>query len=220
MLAHSMPLKLNIISHRFDRLLVICEAGRSKFGQVLWRCQCDCGAVVVTPSGPLKNGRTKSCGCLRRDRQTTHGLDQHPLRRTHRGMLERCYNPKNKRFASYGGRGIAVCDRWRSGEGSRTGLELFVEDMGPKPTPKHTIDRKDNDGNYEPGNCRWATKAEQNKNRNCRPDARVFLVGGRHLTVQQACALHGLNESTVYARLKDGRSVEEAFTAGRLPRRY
>lgn len=213
-----MPLKVDVSGRRFSRLLVLREAGRSNFGQVLWRCRCDCGAIVVTPSAPLMDGRTKSCGCLRRDNSIVHGLDKHPLRRTHFGMLQRCYNPKNKRFAVYGGRGIRVCCRWRVGEGGKHPFELFLHDMGPRPMG-HTLDRINKDGDYEPGNVRWATVSQQNNNRNCRPNAAVCLLDGQKLTIPQACALRGLSESTVYARLKAGRSVKDAFTVGRLSRR-
>ena len=91
------------------------------------------------------------------------------------GMITRCSNPKQASYKDYGGRGITVCDRWRRGDGERAGFECFLADMGPKPSPAHTLDRRENDGSYEPTNCRWATRSEQMLNR--RPHKRPGAAG-------------------------------------------
>jgi hypothetical protein len=127
------------------------------------------------------------------------------------GMRQRCLNPTSSEFARYGGRGIKICDRWL------TSFETFLEDMGPKPTPKHSVDRIDNDGNYEPSNCRWATVKEQNNNR-C---TSVFVTIGRETkTVAQWDDLGRLavDPSTVYKRIRSGWNPELAATSPRDPR--
>lgn len=149
----------------FHRLRVLGKGG-VKNNNREWLCICECGQRHSAPASALTHGRIKSCGCLnaelRAARNTVHGL-------TPRGtfpdgywvwqaMLRRCDSEKNADFKSYGGRGISVCERWRNS------FTDFIADMGPKPTPKHSLDRKDNDGNYGPSNCRWATAREQRMN--------------------------------------------------------
>ena len=167
-----------MIGRRFGRLMVIADApsfvlssGRLS-RQVLVRC--DCGNEKLVLGESLRTGRTRSCGCLRQEvvakSRSTHG-DTRPSKGrwaseyvTWSGAVARCTNTKERRYADYGGRGIKMCDRWRFGEGGLSGYECFLADMGRKPTLKHSIDRIDNEGNYEPGNCRWATASEQRLN--------------------------------------------------------
>jgi hypothetical protein len=138
------------------RVLETVWGGRDKV-----RCECECGAVRVVWAVNLKTGHTQSCGCLpaglNRARLTTHGLTRHPLYKTWCAMLRRCHSPTDASYRNYGGRGIEVCDRWHD-------FERFLADMGERP-PGLTLDRVDNDGNYEPANCRWATPAAQARNR-------------------------------------------------------
>lgn len=155
--------RIDRAGQRFGRLAVLGYHD-TRNGRARWSCLCDCGAVAIVPGGDLKDGNTTSCGCYKgdwsRQRFTRHGLSRTSIHRCWQSMKDRCENPNNQRYRDYGGRGIRVCDRWRDS------FENFLSDMGPKLTPQHSLDRwPNNDGHYEPGNCRWATPMEQRANR-------------------------------------------------------
>lgn len=122
-------------------------------------------------------------------------------------MIQRCNNPKNVKYPRYGGRGIVVCERWKS-------FPAFLDDMGPKPTPAHTIERIDNDGNYEPANCRWATKYEQNRNR---AGNRNLTIGGETLTMTDWARRYGISVGCIRHRIERGWDDARAVTTPAMP---
>lgn len=139
-----------------------------------------------------------------------HGLCRTAEYRAWQAMRLRCHNPANKAYPSYGGRGITVCDRWRDD------FLAFLADMGMKPTPKHEIDRKDNDGNYEPGNCRWVTRSENDRNR--RNNQWVQFRGARRLLIE-LCEQFEIRQDTVVWRMKSGMNIEDALGTPARPKR-
>lgn len=140
-----------------------------------------------------------------------HGASFTPLYSVWAGLKSRCRNPKNPQFKHYGRRGIKVCDRWRNGEEGKSGFECFLEDMGEKPSSVHSIDRINTDGDYEPANCRWATKKEQNNNTRAN---HMVEYGGDRMSVSMAIERSGIRtcHSTVYTRLARGWSLDRALT--------
>jgi hypothetical protein len=182
----------------------------------LWRCECDCGGSSDAFGSNLKRGNTSSCGCLHREvtsavkRTHGHSVGDRPsaVYTAYRSMMARCYNPRSGGYAIYGARGIKVCDRWRFGDGGRSGFECFADDMGPKPSPRHSIDRVDSRGPYSPENCRWATAREQANNRRSN---RYVVFRGEKMTLAEAVRRSGLNYGTVQSRLDRGLPDAEAF---------
>lgn len=156
---------LDLIGKTFGRLKVAARTQSDVHGKARWSCVCECGQSTITQSGQLTSGKTRSCGCLQREAaaastsaRSTHRLTGTPEHIAWVNMRNRCTNKNHDAFKNYGGRGIAVCDRWQS-------FEAFLEDVGKRPSPSHSLDRyPDNDGNYEPGNVRWATVLEQRHN--------------------------------------------------------
>lgn len=150
---------LDIAGQEFGRLTAIEHVGRTSSRDALWRCRCACGGERVTSGKSLRSGFSISCGCAAR-RPKTHGQNcaQNPsgAYRSWIAMHQRCGNPKAQHYRLYGGRGIKVCERWKS-------FENFFADLGERPRGL-TLDRKDPEGNYEPSNCRWATWSEQRRN--------------------------------------------------------
>lgn len=197
-------MKLNDLTGlTFGRLYVLERAGSNKWGNALWRCKCSCGKETVVNNGNLRAGNTRSCGCLYRESTYIHDLHGTPEYHTWQSMNGRCHNPNNQSFDRYGGRGISVCDRWRYS------FVNFLADMGKRPTPDHSIDRINNDGNYEPGNCHWATKSEQSRNTRSN---RLLTHDGQTLTLTEWAEIKGINRTTLEGRLIRGWPVDRALT--------
>jgi hypothetical protein len=165
-----MPKIIDLTGKRFGRLVVTHQRG-VRHSQKLWACKCDCGNTTSVISSSLRRGETKSCGCIAIEglvkRSTTHGMTDSPEFSSWRSMHRRCSEPKFIGYENYGGRGISVCDRWID-------FSNFYEDMGARPSLKHSIDRIDNHGNYEPSNCKWSTAKEQANNRRPRKKSKDY----------------------------------------------
>lgn len=176
--------------------------GRSR---ARYRCQCECGNITVATSDNLKANRTLSCGCLQRERASetskTHGASRSKIYRIWASMIGRCTNTRDPRYADYGGRGILVCERWK------LSFEAFRDDMGPRPSSKHSVDRINNDGNYEPSNCRWATSSQQSLNSR---HNRLVEVNGNKIPLSEACRRVGAPYGRTRLRMNRGQSFDQA----------
>lgn len=170
-----------------------------------WLFRCECGAEKVMPISRVRRGNTRSCGCLHREqvaqRNRTHGLSHRPEHNAWSSMISRCENASVATYRHYGGRGITVCERWHT-------FALFIEDMGLRPTPAHSIDRTAVNGNYEPGNCRWATRQEQSLNRT---STAMVTYQGRRMSLVSAAQLCGIEVKPVRSRLRRGWSIDRSL---------
>lgn len=178
-----------------------------------WTCLCDCGTVTYAAGTSLRTGNTRSCGCLRREtartRNRIHGMTTTRVYQVWKRMLSRCTNSNLKDYVNYGGRGIKVCERWRGS------FENFCADMGEPPSDKHSIDRIDNNGNYEPDNCRWATQIEQRNNTRAN---RFITYRGETRTLAEWARHSGITQPTLKKRLNSGLPLDEVFDPKPRPR--
>jgi hypothetical protein len=183
---------------------------REPFVPFLWRCRCDCGTERTVSGSNLASGASKSCGCRigQVPANAMHGASGSAMYQIWCGIKARCNNPKHVSFSNYGGRGIAICLRWMEGDGERSGFECFAEDMGPRPSSLHSVERRDNNGDYSPDNCIWATKADQSRNR--RANHRVMLHE-REMCLFDALRTIGLSDTTYYRRIARGWSEHRAL---------
>lgn len=204
----------------YGRLTVLGLIARGSHNRPIWLCQCECGQSTRTATSDLVSGRTKSCGCWRRDTRgiskRTHGRSKSQIYDIWVQMCGRCHNPRNKGFANYGGRGIQVCDRWRHS------FENFLLDMGDRPASaqkraEYSIERKDNNGDYCPENCIWATlDAQRNNTRR----AHLITFQGKTQSLKLWCDELHLNYSTIRSRVNEsGWSDEKALTTPVKPKR-
>lgn len=195
----------------FGSLTVVNRASNSVNGHVRYLCRCSCGIARVVDGSALRTGRSQSCGC-KKGEVISRKVKKHGMRNTTEyfiwtTMKARCYNKHHKHFAEYGGRGIVMCDRWRDS------FEEFYRDMGPRPSPKLSIERLRNHLGYYPGNCKWGTKTEQSRNRRnvvltlhlAREVQRVRVRGGN---VAEWARLHGIKYATAQ-RAASGKSWKD-----------
>jgi hypothetical protein len=199
---------------RFGRLTLISSQRAGKRNRVHWKCKCDCGNTALVEVDRIRSGNTKSCRCLEdenRRRARKHGHCRVGRVRREFGiwscMIDRCHNPKNPAYFRYGGVGIEVCARWRE-------YVNFFADMGPRPSPSHSIDRIDGTGSYEPGNCRWATKIVQMNN--VRTNRRLTAFG-ETMTFAEWARKSGIPRVTIANRLKGGWAVSRAVSQPSRP---
>lgn len=194
------PIK-SLESARYGRL----TPGQHLKGQG-WLCRCDCGESKIVTGNHLRSGAVVSCGCFHEQQQRAPKL--HGMRRTRAWaiwslMVQRCTNPRNPAWPNYGGRGIRVCVEWMQ-------FASFIRDMGPPPEGL-TLERINNERGYEPGNCRWATRTEQARNKRTN---RIVELGGVSMPLVVWCELLGLKYWTVHARLRRGATEREALLHG------
>lgn len=192
----------NIIGKRYGRLVVL-GIGSIKHNKRTYICQCDCGTLTSVSRYKLTSGHTQSCGCLRADILPAfnfkHGMAKTPIHNSYTSMLDRCYNETHASYANYGGRGIAVCDRWKES------FENFYNDMGERPEGSQ-LDRIDNDGNYCPENCKWSTIAENTRNKR----DNIFLeYAGVRLCITDWAKKLNCPRSTLNARVKRGMGLKD-----------
>lgn len=173
---------------KHNMLTYLGEAGSNSHQKRLWRLKCECGAETIAVAAQVRSGRTKSCGCLKALRRSQgnpkHGGRYHPLYATWCNMKARCDNPANPGYYNYGGRGITYCDRW-------VDFAKFLEDVGEKPFAEASLDRIDNDGDYEPENIRWADRSTQR--RNSRGRLVPVEIGGETRLLNERCAEYGIS---------------------------
>ena len=191
---------VNLIGQTFNRLTVIGYSHKRNKSHY-WLCQCDCGIKKPIWSAVLRNGKTKSCGCLALETRTKHGHSSTSEYSSWHGMVKRCTKRHCKDYPSYGGSGIEVCDRWLD-------FSNFLADMGKKPTIKHSIDRIDNSKGYEKSNCRWATRSEQGRNQTTN---RIIEYNGEKQPLIYWATLFNLNKNTLLTRLNLGWDIHKAL---------
>lgn len=168
-----------------------------------WKCRCSCGTIKVLVGGKLRQGEIQSCGCLLKDKLTTHGLTETAEYRIWRHVKGRTRSESNNNYKRYGARGITMCEEWWCS------FETFYKDMGPRPGPEYSIERKDNNKGYSKENCRWATKTEQANNRS----SNVFYTrNGVSRTLSNWCRELNLDYNFIRERIRSGWTFEKAIS--------
>ena len=198
---------IDLTGQRFGRLTVI-ERAENIGKKTMWKCRCDCGNEKIIRADDLKSGRSKSCGCYNKEKtiisHTTHRGTGTRLYSIWSLMKDRCTNKNNKGYKYYGGRGITVCDEWMHD------FQAFYDwSMSNGYADDLTIDRIDNDGNYEPSNCRWATQKEQQNNRR---NNHLLTYNGKTYTIAELSELFGIDKDVFRIRINNNWSIERALT--------
>lgn len=200
---------IDITDMRFNRLTAIKYLRYDNNNGSVWLFKCDCGKFIETHSSHVRRGATKSCGCYNRDRirQKTakHNFGGTKIQTAWSHIKQRCYNPNCKSYADYGGRGIKMCDEWKNS------LESFGQwSLANGYEDGLTIDREDNDGDYEPSNCRWVSMTVQENNKR---NNRFVMYNGEKMTLSQLARLTGMDRTTLHKRIVSyGWSAERAVT--------
>lgn len=193
---------------RFGRWTVL-ERAPSSDRFAYWLCRCDCGNIRVVRGVRIRLGRSRSCGCLAadksRDRAIVHGHSKSRAYASWRNMIARCEDPNHNSYADYGGRGIEICDNWKS-------FEKFYADMGDPPEGK-TLERIDNNGSYCPENCTWASKKQQARNKRSN---RMITLDNETRCLAEWCDLYGIDPDLVWGRLRRGWDAKKALTLPKL----
>lgn len=207
--------KIDLSGQTFGRLTVMERYENDKNGFGRFSCKCICGKTTVVYMQSLKSGQTKSCGCLRpdttRQRSITHGMSHSKIYNVWMKMLRRCRDINDSAYPAYGGRGIKVCERWHK-------FENFLEDMGIQPTNIHQLERKDNNGNYEPNNCCWATPKEQSNNRRSN---RNITFNNKTQNITQWANEVGLSKITLWRRIMVSKwPIVKALTQPKMVNQY
>jgi hypothetical protein len=202
---------VDITGEKYGLLTALYPTAERSGRKVVWVARCDCGKEIPVTVDKLRSGNTKSCGCMRYEWVAESKLKHGGSRRGRElpeyaiwcSMIKRCENPNETHYPHYGGRGITVCERWRND------FAAFLADMGSRPSPQHSIDRIDNDGNYEPGNVRWATDKDQARNttRN-----HWITFNGETLCLVAWAERIGMSHVGLLNRLRKGWSIERALT--------
>lgn len=196
---------IDLTGHKYGRWTVLELVGNVN-GFVSWKCKCDCGNEGVRRANTLRTGGSKSCGCYHKERaieaNITHGMNRSPEHMTWMRMIQRCYNPNVERYPEYGGRGIRMSERWVNS------FETFFTDMGPKPSDDYSIERIDVNGNYEPGNCRWATTFDQSRNRR---NNQIIEYQGQSYVQVDLCDKLGIAYYQLRYHINHGRTSDEAI---------
>ena len=198
---------IDITNQKFNMLTVLEKSGH-KNNRIIWKCQCDCGKIIYENAIYLKNGRRKSCGCLNRQRliqiATKHNLSKTRVYKCWIAIKKRCFNSNCDIYPLYGGRGITMCDEWKNDF-----LSFYNWSMQNGYKDTLTIDRIDNNGNYEPSNCRWTNWITQNNNRR---NNHLITYNDKTLSLSQWAKEYDINLSTFTNRIRRGWSIEKALT--------
>ena len=197
----------DLTGEKFGRLTVVKRVKNSKSGNIMWECKCECGNTKIVAGGHLKNGSIKSCGCLNvelvKERSTKHGMASTRIYRIWQGMKRRCYNKNQPHYKTYGARGITVCEEWRNSFDS-----FYTWSMENGYSSDLSIDRKDNNGNYEPSNCRWADEKTQADNKR---STKHVTYKGKQVNISELSRITGIQRKTLSRRIaaNPDKSIEE-----------
>lgn len=207
-----MSIPLNLKGKRFGRLVVLDRAENSKTGNTRWICKCDCGNDTIVSANHLRRGGVKSCGCYKKDlmsnRKNAHHKTNTKIYKVYAGIKSRCYNENNQDYSCYGGRGIKICNEWLSDF-----MNFYNWAMSNGYRENLTIERIDVNGNYEPKNCRWATRIEQSNN--TRRNRFVIYNNEKH-TIAEWSRILGIDYRKLENRIRKGLPLNRCFYKGNL----